>query len=130
MDRLNSILFIVGLSLSKVAIFLLIPSAYAFISETQGAIEFLATSMLSSVLAFLLMRPGTKINLDFKTRDIFLITLIIWIFDCVFSALPFYFILHCSYTNAFFETMSGLTTFGGTVFTDLDSLPHSILLWR
>ena len=54
MDRLNSILFIVGLSLSKVAIFLLIPSAYAFISETQGAIEFLATSMLSSVLAFLL----------------------------------------------------------------------------
>lgn len=130
MDRLNSILFIVGLSLSKVAIFLLIPSAYAFISETQGAIEFLATSMLSSVLAFLFMRPGTKINLDFKTRDIFLITLIIWIFDCVFSALPFYFILHCSYTNAFFETMSGLTTFGGTVFTDLDSLPHSILLWR
>jgi trk system potassium uptake protein TrkH len=130
MDRLNSILFVVGVSLSKVSGLLLFPCAYAFISETHGSIEFLATSLIAFILAFLFMRPGTTINLDFKTQDIFLITLIIWIIDCLFSALPFYFILHCSYTNAFFETMSGLTTFGGTVFTNLDSLPHSILLWR
>lgn len=130
MERINSILFIVGMSLNKIALFLLFPMLYAFFTETPGAVEFLATLLISFVLGVLLARPRTKVNYDLQPNDIFLITLIIWLVDCICFALPFYFILHCSYTNAFFETMSGLTTFGGTIFTDLDNLPPSILLWR
>ncbi len=128
--RLNSILFIMGASTSKVVALMLIPFLYALISETSGYVEFLSAIMLAGIPSIFFMRPGVKTSFEFQTRDIFLITCIIWIVDCTFAALPFYFLLECSYTDAFFETMSGLTTFGGTVFSNLDSLPPAILLWR
>ncbi len=128
--RLNSILFIVGISTSKVVTFMLFPFLYALFTETSGYIEFLSAILLAAVPSFFFMRPGVKTDFDFPTRDYFLITCIIWLVDCTFAAMPFYFMLECSYTDAFFETMSGLTTFGGTVLNNLESLPPAILLWR
>lgn len=128
--RINTILFIVGLSLSKVISLMMVPLFYSLITETTGSIEFLSAILSAAIPTIFFMRPGVKTKFEFQTKDIFIITCIIWLVDCTFSALPFYFILDCSYTNAFFETMSGLTTFGGTVFSNLDQLPQSILLWR
>lgn len=48
----------------------------------------------------------------------------------VFAALPLLLIQEISYTDAFFETMSGVTTTGSTVLTGLDQAPRGILLWR
>jgi len=48
----------------------------------------------------------------------------------VFAALPFVFINHISFTDAYFETMSGITTTGSTVLSGLDTMAPSILLWR
>ncbi|MBQ8707586.1 MAG: TrkH family potassium uptake protein [Succinivibrionaceae bacterium] len=128
--RINSILFIVGASTSKVVTLMLIPFLYALCTETSGYIEFLSASMIAAVPTIFFMRPGVKTSFEFQTKDIFLITCIIWIVDSTFAAMPFYFMLDCNYTDAFFETISGLTTFGGTVFSNLDQLPQSILLWR
>ncbi len=128
--RINSILFIVGASTNIVVVLMLIPFLFAIITETLGYIEFLSAILMAAVPAVFFMRPGLKRNFEFQTRDIFLITCIIWLVDTTFAAMPFYFMLECSYTDAFFETMSGLTTFGGTVLSDLSSLPPSILLWR
>ncbi len=128
--RINTILFIVGLSLSKVMSLMMVPMLYSLFTETPGSIEFLFAILATAIPSIFFMRPGVKTKFEFQTRDIFLITCIIWLVDSSFSALPFIFILDCSYTNAFFETMSGLTTFGGTVFSNLDKLPPSILLWR
>lgn len=130
MNRVNSMLFIVGLSLSKVVFFLIFPLMYAFITNSSGSVEFLFTLIITLLPALFFMRPGIKPNFDFQSSDIFLLTFIIWLVDCLFSAFPFCFILQCSYTDAFFETMSGLTTFGGTVYSNLDSMPQSLLLWR
>ena len=64
-------------------------------------------------------------------QQTFLLTTSVWIALPIFGALPFVMgATEASYTDAFFEAMSGLTTTGATVFTGLDGLPDSLLLWR
>ena len=61
----------------------------------------------------------------------FLLTVLIWVVLPLFGALPFVFGAPlASFTDAFFEAMSGLTTTGATVFTELDAAPRGMLLWR
>lgn len=64
-------------------------------------------------------------------RQTFLLTVVVWLFLPLFGSLPL--MLgppNLSFTDAFFEAMSGLTTTGATVVSGLDDLPHGILLWR
>jgi trk system potassium uptake protein TrkH len=63
-------------------------------------------------------------------RDGFLMVVMVWSVLPVFACLPFIFQLHISFTDAYFEAMSGLTTTGATVLSGLDNLPPSINLWR
>jgi trk system potassium uptake protein TrkH len=67
---------------------------------------------------------------DLKTRDGFLMVVLVWSILPVFACLPFILQMHASFTDAYFEAMSGLTTTGATVFSNLDTLPPSINLWR
>lgn len=70
-------------------------------------------------------RPGMTI------QQIFLLTVLTWFILPVFGALPFVFgAPAASYTDAFFEATSGLTTTGSTVFVGLDDMPRGTLLWR
>lgn len=128
--RINSVLYVIGLSLTKVICFLLAPLTTSLCTDSRGSTEFLATIIIATIPVVFFLRPGVKTDFDFPIRDVFLITCISWLIDCSVSALPFCFIMGCSYTDAFFETMSGLTTFGGTVFPELDRLPESLHLWR
>ena len=67
----------------------------------------------------------------FNIRQAFILTTAAWLALTTFAALPFAFAgLGLSYTDAFFEAMSGITTTGSTVMTSLDNAPHGILLWR
>lgn len=64
-------------------------------------------------------------------REMYLTTSLVWLLVCSFSALPFFFSPQpLSYTDSFFEAMSGLTTMGATVIRDLAVQPRGILLWR
>jgi trk system potassium uptake protein TrkH len=72
-------------------------------------------------------------------REALLLVAISWLLGALFAALPFYlwgqFADHVEhefhdYSNCYFEAVSGLTTTGATVLGDIDSLPHSLLLWR
>ncbi|MGN1063316.1 MAG: TrkH family potassium uptake protein [Alphaproteobacteria bacterium] len=66
-----------------------------------------------------------------RPKEMFLTTTLVWTAFAFVSAIPFYFSLYnVSFTNAFFESMSGLTTTGATVFTHLDDMNHGLLLWR
>mgnify|MGYP003759029751 CR=1 FL=1 len=68
-----------------------------------------------------------KINL----HQAFLLTSLSWITIAIFGALPLFFSkLNLSFTDAFFESMSGITTTGSTIITNLENAPKSILLWR
>jgi trk system potassium uptake protein TrkH len=67
---------------------------------------------------------------ELKVRDGFLMVVLVWTVLPVFACLPFILHMGVSFTDAYFEAVSGLTTTGATVFPNLDKLPASINLWR
>lgn len=69
---------------------------------------------------------------ELRTRDGFLIVVLLWTAACVVGAFPFYWspFPNISFVDAFFESVSGITTTGSTVLVSLDHLPHSILYYR
>jgi trk system potassium uptake protein TrkH len=86
---------------------------------------------------FLLWLPFSKHNKVLRTRDGFVIVVMFWSVLGLFGALPFYFSTplsiinpNWSYVDALFESLSGLTTTGATVITQLDVLPKSLLFYR
>lgn len=92
------------------------------------AIAALLTIAAGLALALLTRRPGAG---GLNRRQAFLLTVGVWIILPGFGALPFVFgAPHISFTDAYFEAMSGLTTTGSSVMTDLDAMPHGVLLWR
>ena len=89
--------------------------------------EAFALTMLSG--AFLWVRYR-KCKRDLNIRDGFLMVVLVWTVLPAFAAVPLMIHLGISHTDAYFEAMSGLTTTGSTVLTNLDTLPMSINLWR
>jgi trk system potassium uptake protein TrkH len=80
-------------------------------------------------VAMALNSRSGKIKLNL--RQAFAMTTLSWVVITFFAALPFvYSELELSFTDAFFEAMSGLTTTGSTVITGLDVAPKGLLLWR
>src|SRR3989344_2847309 len=70
-------------------------------------------------------------EIEFDKRDSFILTAITWLVGIGFSSIPFVLSsINVSYTDAFFETVSGLTTTGATVLKNLDPMPKGILFWR
>ncbi len=71
-----------------------------------------------------------KSSANVNKREGYLIVVLSWVFMTIFGALPYYFSGVCGVTDSLFESMSGLTTTGASIFNDIESLPHGILLWR
>jgi len=67
---------------------------------------------------------------DLKVRDGFLMVVLVWTVLPIYAGLPLVLHLNISFTDAYFEAVSGLTTTGATVLANLDKLPPSINLWR
>lgn len=130
MVNLRPILFVIGLVLSKLALFMYVPTIVAFITGTGGFLEFGKSLIILHVAAFACLTIGRTATFRLGVRDMFLITSLVWTIASAFAALPFVFINHISFTDAYFETMSGITTTGSTVLSGLDSMAPSILLWR
>lgn len=124
------ILYLSGLFLMGLGILMLIPGLFTLSMNDTGAGAFFKSSAytcLSGLLLFVLTR-SQPFNLI--SRQIFLLTNVSWILVSVFAALPFVLAEEMSYTDAFFETMSGITTTGSTVMSHLVTVCGGILLWR
>ena len=130
MVNLRPILFVIGLVLSKIALFMYVPTLVAFATGTEGFIDFATAVIITHVVAFLCLTFGRTSEFKLGVRDMFMITTLVWTIASAFAALPFVFINHISFTDAYFETMSGITTTGSTVLSGLDDMAPSILLWR
>ena len=92
----------------------------------------LAKSMGVTVISGIILSLGTysKKRSKLSVRDGFAIVTFGWLLMTFFSALPFFFSDMGSYTDCFFEAMSGLTTTGASIINDIESLSHGILFWR
>jgi len=95
-------------------------------------LQALLTTVISGSLIYFGFRNKNKNELT--ARDGYAIVTLGWISMVIFSALPFYLSGTLSYTNAFFEAMSGLTTTGATVLGQttlmIEDMPHGLLFWR
>jgi trk system potassium uptake protein TrkH len=107
-----------------------VPTLVAFVTGTNGFLDFALAVIITHLASFLCLSLGRTKRFKLGVRDMFLITSLVWTVASAFAALPFVFINHISFTDAYFETMSGITTTGSTVLSGLDDMAPSILLWR
>ena len=124
------LLRLLGHVLRVEAVCLLAPAAVSLASGGEDLPAFCWTILLTGVLGLLLsMVPSRGIRM--QARDGFAIVALGWITMSAFGALPYVFSGAIpDYISALFETVSGFTTTGSTVLTDIESLPKGILFWR
>ena len=124
---------ILGIGLIFFSLFQLLPSLISLIysEEFSGAyIEAFLITLASGL--FLLAVNYSKEYEDLKIRDGFLLTVLLWFTFSLFASIPFYLVKQgdLSLVNAYFEAVSGLTTTGATIFTNLEGELKSILFYR
>src|SRR6056297_3430381 len=131
MINLRVIFNILGLLLLIEGISMLLPVGVSLYYQ-EG--DFLALSISSGIaiilgaLAWLMTQRGDK---TISKREGYIIVSIVWVIFSLFGSLPFVISGHIpSYTNAFFETISGFTTTGASILNDVEALPHGLLFWR
>ena len=122
--------FILGIFLITLAISMAIPMFTLVVYEQDGGdlSAFLWSSLITSVCGLLLIARGRPDTAQLRPRDMYLLTTGSWVVVCIFASLPMVFISDISYTDAFFETMSGITTTGSTVLTGLDTASPGLLI--
>ena len=125
------ITYVLGLILIFESVFLLVPSATALIYGEMGELTaFLITVGICLAVGVLMSIKKPK-NKSLIARDGFVIVAFSWMFLSVFGAIPFMLAgVTDSYIDALFETASGFTTTGATIFADVEILPRSIIIWR
>ncbi len=93
--------------------------------------SFIGASLITIIFGILFFLSNLEHDKKINLQHAFLLTALSWISVAIFGALPFIFSdLKLSITDSFFESMSGITTTGSTIITDLNSSPKAILLWR
>ena len=107
--------------LRAMALFMLAPLLLALFTDGRGAAEFFKSILITAVASGLFWRKGRSRVFRLGIREMFLLTTCVWVIASAFAALPLMLIQHISYTDAYFETMSGITTTGSTVLSGLDN---------
>jgi len=128
MVNFKPVLFMASVVLRALALFMVAPLVLALSTDGHGAPEFFKSIIITTIASGLFWHKGRSKVFRLGIREMFLLTTSVWIIASAFAALPFMLIQHISYTDAYFETMSGITTTGSTVLSNLDTMAHSVLL--
>lgn len=133
--RVRPVLHLTGRMLLALAAAMLLPAAIDLVTGDSDWKAFLIGSIVTFVCGAGLTRmTRCRLSEGLTLRQAFLLTPVSWTTIALFGAVPLYISdysqLRDSFTNAFFESMSGLTTTGATVIVGLDAAPQGILLWR
>jgi trk system potassium uptake protein TrkH len=128
---LRPVLFINGIIVIVLGLTMLIPAAMDGLAGSPEPWLFLDCAGISIFIGCAFVLTNMSASFELTKRQIYMITASIWVVVPLFGAMPFEIShLHMSFTDAFFEAMSGVTTTGSTVMTGLDHLPASLQLWR
>lgn len=131
MNFFRPILLVDGILLTTLGLFMLVPAAVDLALGSADWKVFLAASGVTCFVGIALSISNWGFKGDITLRQAFVLTTVSWIAAVTFAALPFAFSeLDLGFTNAFFESMSGLTTTGSTIIVGLDAAPPGLLLWR
>ena len=131
LPTLRMIGFIIGLFLLTIAASMLVPMLTLILFDQYAELSAFVWSCVITALAGLsLTASGRPNNASLRPRDMYMLTTTSWIVVCIFAALPMVLVHQISYTDAFYETMSGITTTGSTVISGLDNASPGLLIWR
>ncbi len=126
----KTVFFIIGILLIILGVFMLAPYATQLIYDENSS-SFFSSSIITIIIGILIVLTSLTKEKQLNLRQAFLFSSLAWISIAFFGSIPFVLSnLQLSFSEAFFESMSGITTTGSTVILDLDSSPKSILLWR
>ena len=127
----NMISYVLGSLLRVEGILMSIPMVLAFVyGETAAQKAFLITVVVCLALGTLIRHKEPE-NKSIYGREGFVVVALSWIVMSLFGALPFYLSGAINgFINCFFETVSGFTTTGASILTEIEGLPMSILFWR
>ena len=111
--------------------FMLLSAAVSFIYHEHAASSFIYSALITVITGVIVFSPLRNIEKIFGNKEGYIIVTGIWLIFSLFGTLPFLLSGSInSFGDAFFESMSGFTTTGATILTDIESLPHGILFWR
>jgi len=126
----KTVFFIIGILLVILGIFMLVPYGVQLIYN-ENSNSFLSSSIITVFIGILTILASLKKEKQLNLQQAFLFSTLAWLSIAIFGGIPFVLSsLKLSLSEAFFESMSGITTTGSTVILDLDSSPKSILIWR
>lgn len=121
----SALLFILGVLFA-------IPLAVALVyGETSAYMPFVIPMIASVVLVLAVNLPTRRLKIRLSTRQTFIVVALAWIFMSLMGSVPLYFSgVLTNYADALFESVSGFSTTGATVFSEIESLPRSVNMWR
>ena len=130
MSNYKTVFFTLGILQIILGISMIIPILTQIIySEIDSS--FIGASIISIVFGVLFFLSNLNHDKKLNLQQAFLLTAFSWLSIAIFGSLPFIFSnLELTITDAFFESMSGITTTGSTIISNLEIAPKSILLWR
>ena len=130
MSNYKTVFFTLGILQIILGIFMLIPIiAQFFYAEIDSS--FFGASIITIIFGTLFFLSNLDHDKKLNLQQAFLLTSLSWLSIAIFGSLPFVFSsTEFSFTNAFFESMSGITTTGSTIISNLEGMPKGILLWR
>ena len=130
MSNYKTVFFTLGILQIILGIFMLIPVITQFFySEIDSS--FFGASIVTIIFGILFFLSNIDHNKKLNLQQAFLLTTLSWLSIAIFGSLPFIFSdVKFSFTDAFFESMSGITTTGSTIISNLEIMPKGILFWR
>ena len=131
MISFKSVASIIGFQLFVVALLMLLPLGVSLYTNDGEASSFLYGSLITIFLGLLLNGFRFSTLAKVRKREGYLIVSLGWLAMCLVCTIPYLFADTFEFfTQAFFESVSGLTTTGASTVSDIESLPKSVLFWR
>ena len=130
MSNYKTVFFTLGILQIILGIFMLIPIFVQFFFKEIDS-SFFGASIITIIFGTLFFLSNLDHDKKLNLQQAFLLTALSWLSIAIFGSLPLIFSeVDFSFTNAFFESMSGITTTGSTIIPNLEEMPKAILLWR
>ena len=126
----KNVFFLIGILLIVLGSSMLAPYSVQVLYG-ENSHSFISSSFVTIFIGILFVLANLEEEFKLNLRQTFLFSTLAWLMIAIFGSLPFLLSANeFTISEAFFESMSGITTTGATVISDLDNSPKSILLWR